>query len=62
MCPIPGDPYARKPFTLTTKDGKKVTLRAPGQEGPPAVEGTVQRNEEDVPATGDVTTPPPETD
>lgn len=53
MSPIPGDPYDRKPFALTTKDGKKVTLRAGGLEGPPQVEGTVQRNEESVPAEGD---------
>lgn len=53
MSPIPGDPYDRKPFSLTTKDGRKVTLRAPGQEGPPAVEGAVQKNEDSVPAAGE---------
>jgi hypothetical protein len=50
MSPIPGDPYDRKPFSLTTKDGKKVTLRATGLEGPAAVEGTVQSNEDAAPA------------
>ncbi|WP_354699897.1 hypothetical protein DSM112329_00155 [Paraconexibacter sp. AEG42_29] len=53
MSPIPSDPYDRKPFSLTTKDGKKITLRAGGLEGPPQVEGTVQRNEESAPAAGD---------
>jgi hypothetical protein len=53
MSPIPGDPYDRKPFSLTTKDGKKVTLRASGLEGPAAVEGTVQSNEDTVPAAGE---------
>jgi len=53
MSPIPGDPYDRKPFSLTTKDGKKITLRAGGLEGPPEVEGTVQRNDDTAPAAGD---------
>ncbi len=52
MSPIPGDPYDRKPFSLTTKDGRKITLRATGKEGPPEVEGAVQRNEGTTPAPG----------
>lgn len=53
MSPIPSDPYDRKPFSLTTKDGKKIKLRAGGLEGPPAVEGAVQSNEDSTPAAGD---------
>lgn len=57
MTPIPGDPYDRKPFSLTTKDGKKITLRAGGLEGPPEVEGTVQKNQDTVPAASDDASP-----
>ena len=31
---------------MTTKDGRKVRLRVPGLEGPPEVEGAVQRGED----------------
>ncbi len=58
MTPIPGDPYDRKPFELTTKDGKKIRLKAAGIEGPPEVEGAVQKNE-DGPVADDVTPPAP---
>jgi hypothetical protein len=43
MSPIPSDPLKRKPFELTTKDGKKITLKAEGLEGPKGIEGTVQK-------------------
>ncbi|MTD44035.1 hypothetical protein GKE82_06895 [Conexibacter sp. W3-3-2] len=59
MSPIPGDPYDRKPFELKTKDGKTIRLKVNDAiEGPPEVQGAVQRNE-DGPVAPDVAPPEP---
>lgn len=47
MTPIPGEGHGKKPFSMTTKDGRKVTLRVAGLEGPPQVHGAVQRERDE---------------
>jgi hypothetical protein len=43
MSPIPGEPLKPKPHELTTSDGRKVKVRAPGLAPPPGPERTEER-------------------
>ncbi len=49
MSPIPGEPHRSKPLDLTTRDGKKVTLKVPGLAPRPEPLTTEERGSDDPP-------------
>jgi hypothetical protein len=49
MSPIPGEPLDPKPPELTTRDGRKFKIKAPGLTPPPKSERTEERGSAEPP-------------
>jgi hypothetical protein len=49
MSPIPGEPHERKRDELTTSDGRKVKIKAPGLAPPPKPGRTEERGSAEPP-------------
>ena len=49
MTPIPGEPLDPKPSELTTRDGRKFKVKAPGLAPPPKAGRTEERGSTEPP-------------